>query len=426
MPEILIFVGLQGAGKTTYFSRHFSTTHELISKDRMSGAGKQARSLARIASALEAGKSVVVDNTHPAVEDRAQLLELAARLGVAAIAYWFDTPPDECEARNARRDGDARVPDFVQRRTLGRLVEPTLAEGFDQVITVRNGKAELDAGVPPSGDVDEGPHHASRHEFEESLRTVAPGFIVFARIDGRGFASFTSGMRRPFDPRMTACMVETARHLVEETDAVIGYTQSDEVTLAWAAAEPPRQLLFNGRVAKLCSNLASMATVKFYREVVERFGMESGYPDRMPGFDCRVFGVPTEDDAVDVLLWREQDAIRNSVQMAAHHVFSDRELFQKSQLQMKDMLLAQGVNWSAYPTAFQRGTWLQRHRIIKSFNCDEIAKLPPRHDARANPALKFERRICLELVMPPFRTVINRGDVVFRGAAPIARGSETV
>jgi len=71
------------------------------------------------------------------------------------------------------------------------------------------------------------------YEAVEAARMLEAGRPIYARIDGRAFSSLTRGMKRPFDPRMTSAMVGTASHLVRETQARIGYTQSDEINLVW-------------------------------------------------------------------------------------------------------------------------------------------------------------------------------------------------
>ena len=70
-PELVIFVGLQGAGKSTFYRTFFASTHDLVSKDRLRNNRKPARRQVHlIEEALAAGRSVVIDNTNPTAEDR--------------------------------------------------------------------------------------------------------------------------------------------------------------------------------------------------------------------------------------------------------------------------------------------------------------------------------------------------------------------
>src|SRR6185436_12121100 len=109
--ELIIFVGLQGSGKSTYYHANLAATHVHVSKDRMPNArdkdGKQAE---LISAALAAGKSVVIDNTSPNPAVRAPLIALGKRFGARVVAYYFEAPPKVCFVRNCQREGKARVP----------------------------------------------------------------------------------------------------------------------------------------------------------------------------------------------------------------------------------------------------------------------------------------------------------------------------
>jgi predicted kinase len=80
---------------------------------------------------------VVVDNTNPAVEDRRPLVELGREFGARIVGYYFESGVRECLARNARRECKARVPNVAIYATAKRLVPPSRAEGFDQLLCVR-------------------------------------------------------------------------------------------------------------------------------------------------------------------------------------------------------------------------------------------------------------------------------------------------
>lgn len=247
----------------------------------------------------------------------------------------------------------------------------------------------------------------------ESLAGVQrhlPGLPVVARIDGRCFSRFTTGLNRPFDERLVAVMQNVTRYLVEHTNATLGYTQSDEITLVWH----PSNVFFDGRVAKMTSVLASATTVEFMLNL-PRWGL-SEYCEKRPQFDCRTWAVPSDEEAANAVLWRELDATKNSISMAARAYFSHKQLQGKSGAEMHEMLYEAGVNWNDYSAAFKRGTFVQRRRERIKFSAAEIDRLPPQHEARTNPDLEVERYVVREVDMPPFRRVTNRPDVVLHGA----------
>ena len=97
----------------------------------------------------------------------------------------------------------------------------------------------------------------------EAGRKCLPLLPVIARLDGRGFSKFTAGLPRPFDTRLSNLMQETTKHLVEHTAAKCGYTQSDEITLAWYSDSYDCQIFFDGKIQKMVSTLAAIASVKF-------------------------------------------------------------------------------------------------------------------------------------------------------------------
>jgi predicted kinase len=136
--ELSILIGLQGAGKTTFYRTRFAATHEHVSKDRFRHNKKPSRRQAQlIDDALRAGHSVVVDNTNPTVADRAPLLALGRAHGARISGYYFEPSVSGSLARNREREGRARVPDVAIYATSTKLTPPSYAEGFDTLYAVR-------------------------------------------------------------------------------------------------------------------------------------------------------------------------------------------------------------------------------------------------------------------------------------------------
>lgn len=257
-------------------------------------------------------------------------------------------------------------------------------------------------------DSDDFGNRMKAYEAVETSRRLNPHQPVYARLDGRSFSTFTRGMERPFDHRMTTAMIDTAKHLVGETHARIGYTQSDEISLIWLAEAPESDIFFSGKYQKMASILASMAAAKFATVIPTEFA------DRLPHFDCRVFQLPTLDEGANVFLWRAMDARKNAISMVAQHHFSTRALFKKGQSDMLSMLAEKGVDFDIYPDCFKRGTFVRRVTAMRELTVDELARIPEKHRPTGPVA-----RSSVEVVnMPSFNTVTNRVDVIFNGAAP--------
>jgi predicted kinase len=136
--EVAILIGLQAAGKTSFFRKHFADTHSHVSKDLLrNSSNRQARQMALIEQGLKIGKSVVVDNTNPRVQDRAPLIALGKTFGARIIGYTFEATVSECIRRNAHREGRARVPDVAIYATARKFERPIETEGFDMLFRVR-------------------------------------------------------------------------------------------------------------------------------------------------------------------------------------------------------------------------------------------------------------------------------------------------
>jgi predicted kinase len=135
--ELIILIGLQGSGKTTYYHEHFAATHVHVSKDLMTNArNRDAMQLTQIDEALGAGRNVVVDNTNPTIDSRKPLIDAGKRHGARVIAVYLEPRIPTCLARNRQREGKARVPDVAIFVTKKKLVAPSIEEGFDEVRVV--------------------------------------------------------------------------------------------------------------------------------------------------------------------------------------------------------------------------------------------------------------------------------------------------
>ena len=206
---------------------------------------------------------------------------------------------------------------------------------------------------------------------------------VIIRIDGKAFHTFTRGFVKPFDDILVETMQDTMKYLCENIEGcVLGYTQSDEITLVLCDYKKlTSQAWFDNNIQKMCSISASMATLEFNRKFCENkdrwimnthscaysnedmlekwFKIRNAYDDAdFHGalFDSRVFNIPKEE-VNNCLLWRQQDATRNSIQSVAQANFSHKQLQNKNCSELQEMLFQEkGINWNNIPTHLQRGS----------------------------------------------------------------------
>lgn len=191
---------------------------------------------------------------------------------------------------------------------------------------------------------------------------------VIIRIDGKAFHTYTKRLKHldpdlitvPFSSMMKNAMVETTKALVAEVqNCVLGYTQSDEISLLIRDYdELETQPWFGNNVQKMVSVSASAATAAF-NFAFSQYAQPQKLSD-MAKFDSRVYNIPKED-VVNYFIWRQNDASRNSVQMLGHYHFSQKQMHAKSNSQVHDMLmLEKGVNWNDLPVWMKRGTCVTR------------------------------------------------------------------
>lgn len=175
---------------------------------------------------------------------------------------------------------------------------------------------------------------------------------VVIRIDGKAFHTFTRGLDKPYDLALNEAMASTMHALCGSIQgAVFGYTQSDEISILlqdWATLTTERW--FDYKVQKMVSVVASMTTAIF-----NSIYTHPKKGQHMALFDARAFNVPFEE-VTNMFLWRQQDAVRNSIQGLAQANFSHKEMHGLSCSELQDkLMLEKGINWNDTATRFKRG-----------------------------------------------------------------------
>lgn len=185
--------------------------------------------------------------------------------------------------------------------------------------------------------------------YEAAYRAVLPRRTYsILRVDGRSFHTYLRGAEKPFDEEFMADMDYAAEALCTEvTGTVFAYTQSDEISLlvtdfATEQTEP----WFGGITAKWLSITAALATA----------ALNERRPGKRALFDARVFTLSDPIEVANYFLWRQRDAVRNSIAMAAQAHFSHKRLHGVGVGGMQELLWSEaGVNWNDYPDGCKRG-----------------------------------------------------------------------
>ena len=220
---------------------------------------------------------------------------------------------------------------------------------------------------------------------------------VAIRIDGKAFHTFTRKFEKPFDEVLIDTMQETMKYLCENIQGcVLGYTQSDEITLILIDYKKLNSdAWFDYEVQKMCSIVASMATMafnKFFIKVTHKHfeeelrtldnkisdgkfvrldeisNLENKYDKYVNKFytamfDARCFNIPKEE-VTNLIYWRQLDASRNSIQMVGRANFSHKELQNKSCNQ-------KGINWNNLPIYQKRGSCCIKDKNYKPVVCED-------------------------------------------------------
>ena len=274
------------------------------------------------------------------------------------------------------------------------------------------------------------------YEQQITSQRLIPMLPVYARIDGRAFHTFCKGLQKPFCMELVETMQEVCKHLVFETKAQLGYVQSDEISLCWLS---PEKAPFDGKTYKLQSVLPSMATTKFNNYITTTYFTGKQIQDTMshitevasneawkklfhkcialnPSFDCRVFQLPNEIELANCFIWRELDAVRNSVQMVAQANFSHKSLQGLNSKQLQDKLLTEkDINWNDLQDELKRGTYFTRVNIEKDLPDEIWNKIP---EDKKPETRKVTRTIVEKYKLPIMKNVLNKSGVYFYNETP--------
>jgi len=194
---------------------------------------------------------------------------------------------------------------------------------------------------------------------------------VIVRIDGKAFHTYTKGLDKPFDNILSEAMNYVCRKLIETIQGCkFAYTQSDEISLLltdWDKSTT--DCYFNYRVQKMVSVLASSVTMYFNQYIVSKvlcwqkseLELSKELFDKWVAkagcaiFDARAYNLPKEE-VCNYFIWRQEDASRNSIQSLGRSKFSFKQMLNKKNNEVQDMLFNEyNINWNFIDTKWKRG-----------------------------------------------------------------------
>ncbi|KAI8825019.1 tRNAHis guanylyltransferase-domain-containing protein [Fimicolochytrium jonesii] len=245
---------------------------------------------------------------------------------------------------------------------------------------------------------------------EKNLDPLVPNDKPYViRLDGVAFSTFTKGIVKPFDVRLTEAMVNTTVDLVQRFNPVLGYTQSDEISLVFPATPvsdsvipeededkvdeteggeggsnkrrhkassklkkshnvQPQQHMYNGRLQKLASVPASYAAARlnYHLSRANWDDLKEPVRERMLGgaafFDGRVVSIPDTETAMECIFWRSNfDGFRNCISTIGNAYFSPKEMHKKGMKEQLQMLATKNVSpFRDFAPRHLYGTWVKR------------------------------------------------------------------
>lgn len=211
---------------------------------------------------------------------------------------------------------------------------------------------------------------------------LLPNSYVIVFLDGRSFSkNIKNKMKKPFDENFIRMMNETAEYICANVQGCcFAYTQSDEISLILTDfGDANSDAFFGYRNCKMLSIIASLATAKFNQLMlkyhfnsVSKYGSEFniseivGQIDYHPlyQFDSKVWNVPSYNDAIAWILYRQIDCVRNSKQQAAQTYLSHKELMGKDTDKQVELLKEKsGIDWNTdYNDGMKYGRFIYKEK----------------------------------------------------------------
>lgn len=222
----------------------------------------------------------------------------------------------------------------------------------------------------------------------EASNSLKPKAWFIIRLDGKAFHTFTQGLNKPFDTKLSEAMIFTVKQLCAEVQNVkLAYTQSDEISLVLTDLDSQETALwFEGKIQKMVSVASSIATAQFNRQFKHPQGT-------LAYFDARVFRLESLDEVKAYLLWRQEDAIKNAITLVALKHYSHKQIHKKNSKEKIEMIKVKGDSISSYFQGLIQGMMISK----------EIRKMPF-ENPKTKQKVMAERSFWVEDASPDFKT----------------------
>ena len=161
---------------------------------------------------------------------------------------------------------------------------------------------------------------------EHLLQNIDTNTTWTIRLDGKNFSPLVKCLRRNgvfsegYSHEFGNAMLETANVIMKTINSLCVFIQSDEMTFIVASTSIDQTVYYNGRIMKIASTIASLASQTFLRciyKLAKNKNVE--LPENPITFDARIGHWSSIEEAFTLLLWRSEDCSVNGISDAIHH-----------------------------------------------------------------------------------------------------------
>lgn len=219
---------------------------------------------------------------------------------------------------------------------------------------------------------------------------LLPNSYVLVMLDGRSFSHLVKNkFQKPFDDDFIEMMNETAKYVCKNVQGCkFAYVQSDEISLVLTDFDTPTtDAFFSNRLCKMQSIIASLATAKFNQLMLayqfEKISYDAGdlamfspndmikkiESSQLYQFDCKCWNVPTYNDVMAWLIYRQNDCLKNSKQQTAQTYLPHKELSGKNTDEQIALLKEiKNIDWHQFPKKYKYGRFIWKDVVTLTNN----------------------------------------------------------